>query len=532
MNEKNYFLLLGLKPSAGKNEIEQRINAKAEEWTRAKNSGRSMKGNDAVSNLQNLEDMKRVLLYWEEDLGASDEHSRQKKEAEEFICRIEDTIKGELCFYPSLEDWKVNELLTKYGRYGFDESDIRDLFDQARVDAGGSPGRTFNKDDYLDKKQADKIRKYLTRMDPSWENRTLYEFLEMSPRASAGELRQEAQRKMAEAAANGQQSSSGGKIKDLYQICMEQFASDKSKKQYDNYLDLVKDCYRGPNNFVDTVVKNEGHFSRERAEAFLITVMKSPDMSISAGEAVDHIIDYCAYNGYELDSINREELISRYSAFQSPTPPPPVDTRKNNDLKDLKRTLAYGEKASGEIQKKIAEANAQEQAAGESRAKADKEQALAGQTENGLGQESTEHRNHAIAAAVVCGFGWVGGLTFVERSSSNLLMALFIIIVIITPIVAVVQLVRMWSSRKEENTMAGNWKSEAEELNKTAEYEYEQAEQLRLQVSSLLKKHDDSLILPGEYHLDPQAYEKARKYVDEGIAEDLDEIVSALRCGI
>ncbi len=286
MERENYFILLGLcfSPIESNNEkIEKIIKKKQDDWEFAKNNVPA-KRDEAVKNLSMIDDMKRVMLSSELRSREAAEALSIKKQKMENVKR--DLKKISLGGDPS--DSIMKKLWREYAKYGFSLDEVKALLEEMRKPEDSRIIETISLAD------ADKIQQSLEKLDLKGKN--LYDFLHLTREAPVASLKTKAEQIAKETQLKAADPAKDGITGQLCNMCRRLFSTEKEKKKYDTYLDLMK--YPELNETIDNAAKATKSISLETK--LKLIEFGAEQYNASVPEISGYISDYCQFRGYEL----------------------------------------------------------------------------------------------------------------------------------------------------------------------------------------------------------------------------------------
>lgn len=285
---ENYFLLLELKfdpPEEDTGRIVEAIEKKRNFWsTQVDHPIFGCKYRDYI---EQIEKIKTAMLNPESRKKAATEAKQIKEREKE---KLKGLLRSKYGNVERLTTEDIDKLVKLFGKFGFSPDEIRMLHDELRRQA-----QRFDFGQVLEKSYHTELRGYMRLLNLS--DKTLYDFLELSPNASCEQLCNAARGKKERAMRMGEKTAENHATKELAELCKRIFKSAEHKRKYNNYIKLTK--YGVVNDAIEEFAHyNKGHVEYAMKEELMDTAVRNYRISVS--EASIYIDNYCKYMGYKL----------------------------------------------------------------------------------------------------------------------------------------------------------------------------------------------------------------------------------------
>ena len=286
---ENYFLLLELPfdpPESDVNKISEAIAKKQAQWSR--DLINPIKKVQASLYLARVAEIKKVMLdpisRYEEAAKAVQIKNSQLNELEARLILYR--AKGN-----ALSDEDLKVLLDKFGAFGISKDEIVQRF------LSGIEEETVNSYDVLEKGQVVSLKNLMKQLN--MREKTLYDFLELSPTASSKELCEKADLLKKKILNKGEKDGYDNAAQTLCGICAVIFKDESAKRKYDNYVRLTK--FVLINELIDEMVSGTQKILDSKVKERLIGLAYS-QYKLNSADASIYINNYCEYMGYSLSN--------------------------------------------------------------------------------------------------------------------------------------------------------------------------------------------------------------------------------------
>ena len=285
--EVNYFLLLELPfdpPETNSKIINNAITKKQAQWSR--DMINPMKKAEASQYMAQIDKIRNVMLN-------AELRQEEAENAKKIKCDHKKELDSKLTLYRAkgdiLADKDLKQLVRIFGRFGFTETEIRQAFEK----------KSFQKPvletEVLDKSQAKNVKNFMRQLN--LEDKTLYDFLNLMPTASCGQLCDVAESIKKEILSKGNPTGIDNARQSLCGLCAVIFKNTENKKRYDNYVNLTR--YGKVNDAIDEMaLGNQKRIEPKMKEGLIDFAVSQYQLTVS--DASIYINNYCEYMRYVL----------------------------------------------------------------------------------------------------------------------------------------------------------------------------------------------------------------------------------------
>lgn len=285
---ENIFILLGLSFDPVENDVNvitKAINDKENDWKRALNN--PVKKARALENLNNLEQIKSVMLDSRARLEEAEKAKRLKKEK---VAQLEKDIKVKLVAQVDLsKPAEIKRLLKKYTDYGFTEDDVKKII--KKQDSNNTEAIDLSK--ILTFDEGKKIQQALK--DVGLQGKSLYDFLGVNKNQSADQLKNKAKKERQTILRKGDKNPEDTAKQTLYGLCETIFKDAASKQKYDNYTHITR--HISVNELIEELALKEKRLTPEGKSLVLSEAIKNGADYV---EIDSYINEYCQFRNFTL----------------------------------------------------------------------------------------------------------------------------------------------------------------------------------------------------------------------------------------
>lgn len=286
---ENYFLLLEIPfdpPESDINKINEAIAKKQAQWSR--DLVNPIKKVQASLYLASISDIKKIML---DPISRCEEAAKAVQIKNGQLCELDTRLTLYRAKGNSLSDDDLKLLLNKFSAFGISKDEIVQRFFSGIEDVE----ETVNSYDVLEKGQVVSLKNLMKQLN--MREKTLYDFLELSPTASPKELCEKADLLKKKILNKGEKDGYDNAAQTLCGICAVIFKDESAKRKYDNYVRLTK--FTLINDLIDEVVSGAEKTLDPKVKERLIDLAYS-QYKLSSADASIYINNYCEYMGYSL----------------------------------------------------------------------------------------------------------------------------------------------------------------------------------------------------------------------------------------